>query len=103
MTVQTEIKADEIYTFMGHIPAEEYERRAKLRSYRNAASGMIASTECDTARQLAWLVVEYATPNLYADAPAEWLDKLNLLSKRLMLTAMQAEEMDLLLREVSDV
>ncbi|OBX20623.1 hypothetical protein A9995_02680 [Erythrobacter sp. QSSC1-22B] len=102
MNAQTAIKPDEIYTFMGHIPAEEYERRAKLRSYRNAASGMIASTECDTARQLAWLVVEYATPNLYADAPVEWLDKLNLLSKRLMLTAMQAEEMTLLLREVSD-
>ena len=102
MTAHTTIKADEIYTFMGPIPAEEYERRAQLRSYRNAASGMIASTECDAARQLAWLVVDYATPNLYAEAPAEWLDQLILLSKRLMLTAMQAEEMDLLLREVSN-
>ncbi|MBU2340027.1 MAG: hypothetical protein KKE77_02140 [Alphaproteobacteria bacterium] len=101
MNALTAIKPDDITTFLGSIPAEEYERRAKLRSYRNAASGMIASTESGTARQLAWLVVEYATPNLYAEAPAEWLDKLNLLSKRLMLTAMQVEEMDLLLREVS--
>ena len=95
MNAHTTIKPDEIYTFLGAIMDDEYERRAKLRSYRNAASAMIGTTECDTARHLAWTVIEYASANLYAPASIEWLDKLNLLCKRLMLTAMQAEEMDL--------
>jgi hypothetical protein len=101
MSAPATAKPDEIFTFLGPIPAEEYERRAKLRSYRNAACAMIASTHCDTARLLAWLVIEWATPNLYAPAPPEWLDQLNLLAKRLMVTALQAEEMDDLLREAS--
>ena len=96
MNALAPIKPDEIYTFMGTIPDDEYERRAKLRSFRNAASAMVGTTESDTARHLAWTVIEYASPNLYAPAPLEWLDKLNLLCKRLMMTAMQVEEMDLL-------
>jgi hypothetical protein len=95
------VKLDEITTFLGTIPAEEYERRAKLRSYRNAASALIAKTQSDTARYLAWEVIEWVTPNLYAPAPLEWLDRLNLLAKRLMLTAMQAEEMHDLLQEAA--
>ena len=93
---------DDIRCFLPGIAADEYARRAKLRSYRNAASGMIASTKSDTARQLAWVVVEYATPNLYAPAPPEWLDTLNQFCKRLMLTAMQAEEMAFMLMEDAD-
>ena len=93
---------DEIRTFMGDIPQAEYDRRVKLRSYRNAASAMIAKTESDTARFLAWQIVEWATPNLYAPAPLEWLDKLNLLARRLILTAYQAEEMQRMLQEGGD-
>lgn len=92
-------KLDEIRTFLGNVPPDEYEARAKLRSYRNAASAMIASTDCDTARLLAWQVIEWATPNLYSPCPLAWLEQLNLLSKRLMLTALQAEEMQRLLQE----
>ena len=95
MNAHTTIAPDEIYTFMGTISDDEYERRAKLRSFRNAASAMVATTESDTARHLAWTVIEYASANLYAAAPLDWLDRLNLLCKRLMLTAMQVEEMDL--------
>ncbi len=95
MNAHTTITPDEIYTFMGTIPDDEYERRVKLRGFRNAASAMVGSTESDTARHLAWTVIEYASANLYAAAPLDWLDKLNLLCKRLMLTAMQVEEMDL--------
>ncbi|UVI39333.1 hypothetical protein [Qipengyuania spongiae] len=102
MNAQTTIKPDEIYTFLGTIPDDEYERRAKLRSYRNAASAMLATTRCDTARQLAWTAIEWISPNLYNPCPLEWLDKLNQLAKRLMLTAMQAQEMDDLLREGED-
>ena len=94
MNAQTTIeKPDEICTFLGEVSPQEYERRTLLRKYRNAASAMVASTRCDTARMLAWQVIEWATPNLYSPAPIEWLDELNKLSKRLMLTAMQAEQM----------
>ena len=103
MNAQSSIKPDEIYTFLGEITADEYERRDKLRSYRNAASAMVCTTASETARHLAWTVVEYASCNLYAPCPLEWLDKLNLLAKRLMLTAMQVEEMDLIAREDADV
>jgi hypothetical protein len=94
-------KPDEITPFLGAIPAEEFERRAKLRSFRNAASAMIARTPSDTARYLAWEVIEWATPNLYAPAPLEWLDQLNLLAKRLLVTAMQAEELHALMMEAA--
>ena len=102
MNAQTAIKPDEIYTFLGSIPAEEYERRAKLRSIRNTASAMVGTTKSTTARHLAWEVIEWASPNLYSPCPIEWLDKLNLLTKRLMLTAMLAEEMDGLARELGN-
>jgi hypothetical protein len=95
-------KLDTITTFLGAIPDDERERRAKLESYRNAAMALIARTQCDTARFLAWQVIEWAAPWLYqAGVPLEWLDRLNTLAKRLMLTALQAEEMDHLLREAA--
>ncbi|UVI39240.1 hypothetical protein [Qipengyuania spongiae] len=102
MNAQTTIKLDEIETFLGPIPADERERREKLRSYRNAASAMLATTRCDTSRHLAWTAIEWISPNIYAPAPIEWLDKLNLLARRLMLTALTAQEMDDLLREGED-
>tara|TARA_B100000029_G_scaffold396022_1_gene393963 strand:- start:115 stop:426 length:312 start_codon:yes stop_codon:yes gene_type:complete len=102
MNAPAAFKPDEIQTFLGEIPAAEHELRCKLRSYRNAASALISRTRCDTARHLAWIVVEWVTPNLYAPAPVEWLEKLSLLAKRLMLTAMQAEQMALEIAETSD-
>jgi hypothetical protein len=101
MNAPATVKPDEITTFLGALPAEEYERRAKLRSFRNAASAMIARTPSDTARYLAWEVIEWATPNLYAPAPLEWLDELNTLSRRLLTTAMQAEQMHAMLQEAA--
>jgi hypothetical protein len=93
---------DAISTFLGSVPAEERERREKLSSYRNAATAFVARTESDTARLLAWEVVNWATPFVYAPGVSlDWLDRLNQLSKRLMLTALQAEEMDDILREAS--
>jgi hypothetical protein len=85
---------DDIEIILPGCEGEEYDARAKLRSYRNAAQAMIANTGSDTARQLAWLVVEYATPNLYAPAPLGWLTELNRFAHRLMLTAIQVEDID---------
>lgn len=100
--MSTEPASDAISVFLGQVPVEERERREKLCSYRNAASAFVARTESDTARMLAWEVVNWASPFVYAPGvPLDWLDRLNQLSKRLMLTAMQAEEMDHILREAS--
>ncbi|OBX20290.1 hypothetical protein A9995_00725 [Erythrobacter sp. QSSC1-22B] len=95
MNAQTAIKPDEITTFLGSIPAEEFEKRSKLRSLRNAAAAMIASTESDTARALAWFATEYATQALYSPGATQALDDLNKLCTRFMLTAIQAEQIDL--------
>lgn len=93
---------DEITVFLGEMPPEEYELRDKLRSYRNTACAVIAQTRSDTARALAWFVLDWAVPWLYqSEASLEWLDQLNRLSKRLLLTAMQVEVMDGLLQEVA--
>ena len=95
-------RLDEIRTLLGPISDEEYDRRAKLRAYRNAATAMIANTQSDTARILAWQVIEWLSPFLYAPAPVEWLDKLGHLASRLLRTAMTAEELDSILREAGN-
>ena len=63
---------------------------------------MVGSTSSDTARLLAWEAVEWITPNLYAPAPLEWLDKVTKLVSRLLKTAMTAEELDRLLQEAGE-
>ena len=84
-------RLDDILTFLPGIPAEEYEHRAKLRSFRNAASAMIAKTECRDARCLAWMANEAITSLIYAPADCDELAELGTFAKRLMITAMQAE------------
>lgn len=103
MNAPANIPIDEIRTLMGPISADEHERRAKLRSYRNAASAMISATKSDTARILAWQAIEWISPHLYAPAPIEFLDALNQLASRLLRTALTAEDLDRLLREASNV
>ena len=97
-----EAPLDPIRTFMPDIGQDEYERRARLRSFRDAATGMIALTRCDLARKLAWEAIEHSTPFLYAPSPPEGLDALNLLCSRLLKTAMTAEAFDDFLREADD-
>jgi len=92
MSVSPSLPPDEIRTFMGDIPQEEYDKRAKLRSYRNAACAMVGQCASDTARNLAWEAIEWVTPNLYASGNAEILDELLLLVSRLLKTAMTAEQ-----------
>jgi hypothetical protein len=86
---------DDIRTFLPGIGDEEHALRAKLRALRNTANAMISNTESDTARQLAWIVVDCATPALYAPGTPVAFADLNKFCTRLMLTAMQAENMDL--------
>jgi hypothetical protein len=88
-------RPDDIRTFLPGCDGEEYELRVLLRGQRNAMTRLIATTESDTARCLAWIVVEYVTANLFAPADLEWLRELRRFCHRLSLTAMQAEDIDL--------
>lgn len=103
MNAPATIPVDTIRTFLGPIPEAEHARRAKLESYRNVAMAMVASAKNETARTLAWQVIDWAADWVYRPGvPAEWLDQLNKLASRLLRTAIQAEEMDALMREASD-
>lgn len=88
-------RLDEFEILMPGLAPIEREKRALLRGYRNAATAMINTTDSDNARALAWMAIEYASGAMYAVGAAEALDDLNRLCKRLMLTAMLAEELDL--------
>ena len=82
---------DDISLLMGKIPETERELRQKLRGYRNAASAMIASTDCPTARRLAWFANDYAAAVLYAPMSEEGLAEIGKFARRMMVCAMQAE------------
>ncbi|WP_394730608.1 hypothetical protein [Altererythrobacter sp. GH1-8] len=86
---------DDIRTFLPGIGEEEYAIRAKMRSYRNAASGMIRATQSDTARQLAWIASDYITLWIYSPAIEVELEDLNTFFRRLLVTAIQAERIDM--------
>ena len=87
-------KADDILTFLPGIDEAEYQVRAKLRTMRNCAAAMIAKTDSDTARALAWTCSQYATAYVYAGADHDTLSEIGRFCNRLMLTAMQAETID---------
>lgn len=101
MNAPIKIKLSPVEVFMGPLPDEERELREKLRSYREAASAMIATTQSDTARILAWQAIEWLSPWLYAPAPMPWLEKLSRLVSRLLRTAITAEDLEAFLREAA--
>lgn len=86
--------SDDIRVFLPGISAVEYDLRAKLRTMRSCAGAMIAKTDSDTARALAWTCSEYATGYIYAGVDQETLSEVGRLCNRLMLTAIQAEAID---------
>ncbi len=95
MNAFTTVKpVDAIRTFMPGIGEAEYELRVKLRTMRDCASVLIARTDSDTARALAWTCSEYATAYLYAIANYDTLNDVGRFCNRLMLTALQAEAID---------
>ena len=95
MNAFTEIKpADDLHTFLPGIGEEEYQLRAKIRTFKNCAAALIAKTDSDTARGLAWTCSHYATAHIYAGTDNGTLIEIARFCNRLMLTAMQAEEID---------
>jgi hypothetical protein len=83
--------ADDITTFMGTIPADEYEQRRRIRTARNAASYKVTQTESADARALCWMVTECATAWIYAPADVEMLTEVAQYLRRLLIVADQAE------------
>jgi hypothetical protein len=95
MNAFTSIKPkDSIRIFLPGINDAEYALRAKLRTMRNCASAMIAKSDSDTARALAWMCSEYVTAYIYASAHNDTLEEVAHFCHRLMVTAMQAEAID---------
>lgn len=85
---------DEIRVFLPDIGEREHALRAKMRSLRNVAARIIASSASDTARSLAWHASDYAVAWLYAPADEHELEDLNLLLARLLRTALHAADID---------
>ena len=83
---------DDLALLVGDMPETERELRQKLRGYRNAASAMIASTQCSTARRLAWFANDYAAAVLYSPMSEEGLAEIGKFARRMMVCAMQAEQ-----------
>lgn len=95
MNAFTTVKsADAIRTFMPDIDEAEYELRAKLQTLRNCAAAMIAKTESDTARAMAWFCSDYATSHIYAGVTHAELNEITRFCNRLLVTAMNAEAID---------
>jgi hypothetical protein len=91
--VATAERLDDIRTFLPGISEAEYERRAKLRSLRNTAVALATKTESGTARQLAWTASDYAHALMYAPADDAALAETARFCTRIMVCAMQAEQM----------
>ena len=95
MNAFTTIKsADAIRTFIPGIDEAEYELRAKLQTMRNCAAAMIAKTESNTARALAWICSDYSTSHIYAGVTDAELNEITRICHRLLVTAMHAEAID---------
>ena len=69
----------------------ELDLRRKLHGYGNAASAMIASTQSPEARALAWMALEWASGAKFAHLSERGLTEIAKFTRRLMLTAIQAE------------
>lgn len=88
------LHVDDLAILVGEIPPSEREVRERLRGYRNAAGAMIAKTDCHTARTLAWLASDYAQGAVYSGLDEATLADVGKFCRRLMVTAMQAEEIN---------
>ena len=82
---------DDITTFLGAIPAAEYEQRRRIRVCRNAANFKLRECKSSDARGLCWIVIERATEWLYTPADIEALTEIVRLCLRLLKVADQLE------------
>lgn len=87
---------DDIRTFMGRIPPDEYELRCKIRTCRNAAAFKVTKTESRDARTFCWIVTETATQWIYSQASTDELTEIVSYLRRLLILADQAEKVEAL-------
>lgn len=88
------MEIDDISTFMGPIPPQEYELRSKIRSARNMASYMVTQTESGDARQLCWMVCDWASAWIYMPASTVDLESVAQFLRRLLICANQAANLE---------
>ena len=89
----TTVQPDDIYTFLGPIPPEEYEQRRRIRVCLNAAAFKLAKTESQHARDMCNLVSETAIYWRYRAAPLPVLEYAVAYMRNLLTMADQAEEL----------
>lgn len=87
---------DDIVTFLGPIPPEEYELRRKIRTCRNCATYKVTITASADARTLLWIVTDTATKWIYSSASIEELEEITTYLRRLLVLANQAEQVEAL-------
>ena len=85
---------DDITTFLGNIPADEYAARAVIRKGRNWATYKVRKAASPNARQLLWIMAETASREIYEPASVEWLEKVGKFLSRCAVLAEQAEELE---------
>lgn len=81
---------DDITTFLGTIPEDEYEQRRRIRSARNCAAFKVRQTDSRDARTFCWIVTEVATAWIYAPATVAALTEVASYLRRLLIVADQA-------------
>ncbi len=85
---------DDITTFLGSIPADEYAARAHIRKGRDWATYKVRLAESRDARQFLWIMAETASREIYEPASVEWLEKVGQFLSRCAHLAEQAEELE---------
>jgi hypothetical protein len=93
-TFATATQLDDITTFLGNIPADEYAARAVIRKGRDWATYKVRKAESADARTLLWIMAETATREIYAPASVEWLGKVAKFLSRCAVLAEQTEELE---------
>ena len=86
---------DDIRTFVPDSTAEDYEARDKLRSARNMATKLMSQSQSRSAIFLASMASDYATASIYTEMPLAELEATAQLCRRLLVTALQAERLDM--------
>jgi hypothetical protein len=85
---------DDITTFLGTLPADEYAARDRIRRGRDYATFKVRQATSPDARHFLWVVTETASRWIYAPVSIEWLEKVGKYLSRCAVLAEQAEELE---------
>jgi len=85
---------DDLTTFLGSIPGDEYDVRSRIRTCRNAAAFKVTRTDSADARQLCWMVTETATAWIYTPARVDELEKVVIYLRDMLRNAGRIEHLE---------